>query len=109
MQTEKLYGLALEYADLKGTETVWDLYFGIGTILSFFLQREERGGGVGGAAGNQKMQRIMRRSMRSIMQRSMLERQKKFCRTIMKEYAKNSWWREGTCGCDRSRSSEKRL
>ena len=30
-QTEKLYGLALEYAGLKGDETVWDLYCGIGT------------------------------------------------------------------------------
>ncbi len=31
-QTEKLYGLALEYAELTGKETVWDLYCGIGTI-----------------------------------------------------------------------------
>lgn len=31
-QTEKLYGLALEYAELTGEETVWDLYCGIGTI-----------------------------------------------------------------------------
>ncbi len=31
-QTEKLYGQALEYAGLTGTETVWDLYCGIGTI-----------------------------------------------------------------------------
>ena len=31
-QTEKLYGLALEYAGLTGNETVWDLYCGIGTI-----------------------------------------------------------------------------
>ena len=31
-QTEKLYGLALEYAALTGDETVWDLYCGIGTI-----------------------------------------------------------------------------
>lgn len=38
-QTEKLYGLALEYADLKGQETVWDLYCGIGTI-SLFLARK---------------------------------------------------------------------
>ena len=35
VQTEKLYGLALEYADLKGDETVWDLYCGIGTISLF--------------------------------------------------------------------------
>lgn len=31
-QTEKLYSKAIEYADLHGTETVLDLYCGIGTI-----------------------------------------------------------------------------
>lgn len=41
VQTEKLYGLALEYAELKGTETVWDLYCGIGTI-SLFLAGKAR-------------------------------------------------------------------
>lgn len=39
VQTEKLYGLALEYADLKGDETVWDLYCGIGTISSFLARK----------------------------------------------------------------------
>ena len=34
-QTEKLYSLALEYADLTGKESVWDLYCGIGTISLF--------------------------------------------------------------------------
>ena len=32
VQTEKLYGKALEYANLKGTETVVDAYCGTGTI-----------------------------------------------------------------------------
>lgn len=32
VQTEKLYNTAVSYADLKGNETVWDLYCGIGTI-----------------------------------------------------------------------------
>lgn len=41
VQTEKLYRLALEYADLKGTENVWDLYCGIGTI-SLFLARQAK-------------------------------------------------------------------
>ncbi len=41
VQTEKLYGLALEYADLTGKETVWDLYCGIGTI-SLFLARNAK-------------------------------------------------------------------
>ncbi|HIX62951.1 MAG TPA: 23S rRNA (uracil(1939)-C(5))-methyltransferase RlmD [Candidatus Mediterraneibacter colneyensis] len=39
VQTEKLYSLALEYADLKGDETVWDLYCGIGTISLFLAQK----------------------------------------------------------------------
>ena len=30
VQTERLYGTALEYAGLTGNETVWDLYCGIG-------------------------------------------------------------------------------
>ncbi len=38
LQTEVLYGKALEYAGLNGTETVIDLYCGIGTI-SLFLAR----------------------------------------------------------------------
>ena len=41
IQTEKLYGKALEYAGLTGSETVWDLYCGIGTI-SLFLARNAR-------------------------------------------------------------------
>lgn len=32
VQTERLYSLALDFAGLTGTETVWDLYCGIGTI-----------------------------------------------------------------------------
>ncbi len=38
VQTKKLYELALEYANLNGGETVWDLYCGIGTI-SLFLAK----------------------------------------------------------------------
>ena len=37
-QTWKLYSKALEYADLHGEETVWDLYCGIGTISLFLAQ-----------------------------------------------------------------------
>ena len=39
MQTKKLYGTALAYADLQGKETVWDLYCGIGTISLFLAQK----------------------------------------------------------------------
>ena len=46
VQTEKLYGLALEYAGLKGNETVWDLYCGIGTISLFLAQKAKQVYGV---------------------------------------------------------------
>ena len=38
-QTEKLYHLVLEYAELTGKETVCDLYCGIGTISLFMAKR----------------------------------------------------------------------
>lgn len=46
VQTENLYSLALEYADLKGDETVWDLYCGIGTISLFLAQKAKKVYGV---------------------------------------------------------------
>ena len=46
VQTEKLYGLALEYAELQGEETVWDLYCGIGTISLFLAQKAKKVYGV---------------------------------------------------------------
>ncbi|MBR3645056.1 MAG: 23S rRNA (uracil(1939)-C(5))-methyltransferase RlmD [Lachnospiraceae bacterium] len=42
IQTEKLYGKALEYAGLTGKETVWDLYCGIGSISLFLAQRAKK-------------------------------------------------------------------
>lgn len=38
VQTEKLYGKAVEFAGLTGKETVWDLYCGIGTISLFMAK-----------------------------------------------------------------------
>ncbi|MCI6430954.1 MAG: 23S rRNA (uracil(1939)-C(5))-methyltransferase RlmD [Oliverpabstia sp.] len=46
VQTEKLYGKALEFADLSGGETVWDLYCGIGTISLFLAQKAKQVYGV---------------------------------------------------------------
>ena len=37
-QTKKLYQTALEFADIKESEVVWDLYCGIGTISLFMAQ-----------------------------------------------------------------------
>lgn len=52
IQTEKLYRTALEFADLQGDETVWDLYCGIGTISLFLaLQLSEKQGGSGRVIG----------------------------------------------------------
>lgn len=45
-QTAKLYQKALEYAELTGDETVWDLYCGIGTISLFLAQKAKRVMGV---------------------------------------------------------------
>ena len=45
-QTERLYQTVLEFADLKGRETVWDLYCGIGTISLFLAQKAARVYGV---------------------------------------------------------------
>lgn len=42
VQTEKLYGKALEYADLTGNETVWDLYCGIGSISLFLAKKAKK-------------------------------------------------------------------
>jgi len=41
-QTKKLYDTALSYAELTGTEIVWDLYCGIGTISLFLARRAGR-------------------------------------------------------------------
>ncbi len=46
VQTEKLYGMALEYAGLQGNETAWDLYCGIGTISLFLAQKAKKVYGV---------------------------------------------------------------
>lgn len=39
IQTEKLYGTALEYAGISEDETVWDMYCGIGTISLFLAKK----------------------------------------------------------------------
>ncbi|MCR5338976.1 MAG: 23S rRNA (uracil(1939)-C(5))-methyltransferase RlmD [Lachnospiraceae bacterium] len=38
-QTKRMYEKALEYAQLSGGETVWDLYCGIGTISLFLAKK----------------------------------------------------------------------
>lgn len=46
LQTERLYSTALEYAELTGKETVWDLYCGIGTISLFLAAAAKKVYGV---------------------------------------------------------------
>lgn len=45
-QTKVLYEKALEYANLSGNETVWDLYCGIGTISLFLAKNAKQVYGV---------------------------------------------------------------
>ena len=45
-QTKVLYGKALEFCELSGDETVWDLYCGIGTISLFLAQKAKQVYGV---------------------------------------------------------------
>ncbi|OYP41508.1 23S rRNA (uracil(1939)-C(5))-methyltransferase RlmD, partial [Lachnotalea glycerini] len=46
VQTQKLYQTALSFAGLNGSETVWDLYCGIGTISLFLAQKAKKVMGV---------------------------------------------------------------
>lgn len=46
VQTERLYGIALQYAGLTGEETAWDLYCGIGTISLFLAGQAKKVYGV---------------------------------------------------------------
>lgn len=89
VQTDKLYGLALEYADLKGNETVWDLYCGIGTISLFLAQKAKRFTELKLFHRPLKMLREMQRSTDLKMQNFMLEKQKKFCQNTMKNMQKH--------------------
>ena len=50
-QMLKLYGKVLEYADLKGNETVLDLYCGVGTIGLFAAKDMASKGGTGRVIG----------------------------------------------------------
>ena len=45
-QTEKLYGIALDYADIKSDEVVWDMYCGIGTISLYMASKAKKVYGV---------------------------------------------------------------
>ena len=42
VQTEVLYNKALEYAELEGNDTVFDIYCGIGTISLFLAQKASK-------------------------------------------------------------------
>lgn len=46
LQTKVLYDKAVEYADLSGNETVWDMYCGIGTISLCLAQKAKKVYGV---------------------------------------------------------------
>ena len=79
-QTEKLYGLALEYADLTGNETVWDLYCGIGTISLFLAQKAKKSTVSKSSRRQSRMRRTMRKVTRSKTLNFSLENRKRFFR-----------------------------
>ena len=102
VQTEKLYGKALEYAGLTGKETVWDLYCGIGTISLFLAQKSKTGlRRRDRAACHRRCGKTMPDETASKMQSFMSAKQKKSCLTNTKPKRQNR--------CDRSRSAKKRL
>ena len=45
-QTERLYNIALDYADIKPDEVVWDMYCGIGTISLYMASKAKKVYGV---------------------------------------------------------------
>ncbi|MBE5934300.1 MAG: 23S rRNA (uracil(1939)-C(5))-methyltransferase RlmD [Lachnospiraceae bacterium] len=45
-QTEKLYNIALDYANINNNEIVWDMYCGIGTISLFMASKAKKVYGV---------------------------------------------------------------
>ncbi len=47
VQTERLYKTVLEFAELRGNETVWDLYCGTGTISLFLAGSLKKGRVIG--------------------------------------------------------------
>lgn len=88
VQTEKLYGLALEYADLKEMRRS-----GISTVESerypcFWRRRRNKSTVWRSFLRPSRTPEKMRRSTESRMQSFMLEKQKRFCRDIMADYAK---------------------
>lgn len=42
VQTEVLYGKALEFCEIKGNETILDMYCGVGTISMFLAQKAKK-------------------------------------------------------------------
>ena len=72
---ERLYGVVAEYAGLSGSERVFDLYCGIGTIGLTMAGRRRRGLGAGDRPGGDRRRRGQRRAQRD-RQRPLPRRQR---------------------------------
>ena len=85
VQTEKLYGLALEYADLHGEENVWDLYCGIGTISLFLAQKAKQVYGV--EIIPQAIENAKRNAVKNGIENAefSLENLRKYCQSFMRK------------------------
>ena len=72
VQTEKLYSKAVEYAELTGNETVFDLYCGIGTIGIFASKNVKKLYGIETVPEAIKDAKKMQKKITWIMQSSLL-------------------------------------
>ena len=108
VQTEKLYSLALEYAGLRGGETVWDLYCGIGRSPSSSRRRQDRYTAWRSCPRRSRMRRKTPGSTGSPMRNSLSGKRKRYCRSIMRG---TPGARRGVCprGCDRGGSAAEGL
>ena len=101
VQTEKLYGTALEYAGLTGGETVWDLYCGIGTISLFLAQKAKKVYGV----------EIVPPAIEDARRNAALNGMEnvEFFVGKAEEVLQGSMKKSGLCRCHRRRSAAQRL
>ena len=96
VQTEKLYGAALKFANPGPNDVIWDLYCGIGTISLFMAKKAKQVYGV--ETVPQAIDDAKRNAAINdihIMLNFMWERQKKCCRRLMNvsiSMQTSSWW-----------------
>ena len=95
VQTERLYGTALEFAGLTGKETVWDLYCGIGTISLFLAGGQDASAGWRSSPRPSGMPKTTPLSTTFPTPGFMWERRRRCCPACTKKRGcrrMSSWW-----------------